>query len=468
MGPHGSAGRWRTSWEGSALTRPLLAWLLLAGGAAAAADVQYSLSSRTDVRVRSAYAGDLARGPDGGTAIATTEVELLPSAEVALGFEPSRVSLLYGPSIMFREPQASGPVVVLHRGRLAFTTRWEGGLLSLTEDGSYGETDVNPLRAQEGAAPTAVASAQAVSVVPYARSATLLNVDLTLSPRASLSLSAGYNLGGSLLTDGGVDADGGIVDAPLPFQHGPTAGARARVLLSDLDALSAAVSVTQASFVTQDQQLVAQATVAWDRQLSRAVSASVSAGLAYSRQLVCVTFRGARYCDAAVLQEALWSTLVTTNPANEDERPFQVPGLYVELLPVASAGVSWRGSVGQGSPVSLGATLRVGPYADHITGAVYERLEGRAQLEWSPARTVAFRAALGGGYAVPLYGNDTQGGDQLYAAEAALTWTPEPWVALAGSGRFVVAAAPRNFDYGHVEWIAGVSVLLRAQGTAGW
>lgn len=442
------------------ISRPMMVGVILTAGSTAAVDFQYTLIGRTDVRARSGLAGDLARTSDGGVVVATGEVELLPSGEATFGFGSSRVGLLYNPSILFREPQASGPVVVLHRGRVGLGTRWEGGSFLLTEDGAYGVADISTLRNPEAAPAATVATAQAGSILtaarlPYARSATSANLDLTLPGRVSLGFSAGYHLAGSIQNDAGLRD-------PLPFQYGPTGAVRARVGVTELDSLSATAQFMQATFVYGAEQLLAEVSVAWERQISRNVTGSLTAGAAYARQHVCTIFTdpdggtAERYCELPTPAPPNWDTTLAT------------PGWYTSVFPVASAGASWRGSVGQGSPIVASAFVRLAPFADSTRGVVYERLEGRLQGDWSPARTIVLRAIGTGAYAIQVGGPGNQGGDQLYSGEGVMTWTPEQWFSLMASARVIWLAQPRLGNPGRLDWAGTVSVILRAHDTLGW
>jgi len=434
--------------------------VLLAGGAAGAVDFEYTVSARMDGRARSSLAGDLAKAPDGGVAIATGEVELLPSGEAALGFGPTRVSLMYNPSILFREPQAGGPVVVLHRGRLGVGTHWEHGTFSLTEDGSYGEADVSPLRNPEAAAVASAAATQAGSIlsakiIPFARSSTTASLGLTFPGRVSLGFSAGYQVGGSLANDAGV-AD------PLPFQYGPTGAASVRVGVTELDGVAVSAQVMQATFVYGAEQLLAQTVVSWERQVTRTFSTTLSGGPAFSRQRVCAIFTppdgGAarRFCEQP-----------TPPPANWDPTLVKL-GWSSNVFPVASGGASWRTSVGQGAPIVFSALVRLAPFADYNTGLVYERIEGRLQADWAAARTVVLRAVGSGAYAVQMGGPGTQGGEQLYSGEAQVTWAPEQWFSMVASARVVWSAQPRLQNPGRLDWAGTVSVILHAHDTLAW
>lgn len=457
MDSRGNDGLWSRR---RAISRPAVVGVLLAAGSAAAADVQYTLIGRTDARVRSGLAGDRAKTPDGGVALATGEVELLPSGEAVLGLDSTQVSLLYNPSILLREPQASGPVVVLHRGRAGLGTRWEGGSFLLTEDGAYGEADISTLRNPEAATAATGTAIRAGSILraeilPYARSATSANLELALPQRVSLGFSAGYRLAGSLPNDAGIRD-------PLPFQYGPYGAVRARVGVTDLDSLSATAQIMHATFVYGAEQLLAEASVTWDRQVSRTVTTSLSAGAAYARQHVCTIFTdpdggtAERYCE-----------LPTPVPENWD-RELTTPGWYESVFPVVSAAASWRASMGQGSPIVASAGVRLAPFADSTTGVVYERIEGRLQGDWSPARTVVLRAIGSGAYATRVGGPGEQSGDQLYSGEGVITWTPEQWFSVMASARIIWLAQPRLGNPGRLDWAGTVSVILRAHDTLGW
>lgn len=451
MGRRSAQGWGGGGWQ--ALPRPLALGVVLAATLASAADVRYNVGGIVNTRVRSSLAGDLSTAAG---AAATYEIELIPTAEVGLGFEPTLLSLRYNPSILFREIERLGPVVVLHNGRLAVGTRWEGGSFTFTEDASYGETDMNPLRNEPGATPTTttVTNPQSVGVIPYARSATAASVSFAFPHQVGLTLTAGYQLGGSLATDGGVQlAD--PVTAPLPFQYGPTGLVGVRVAATELDTVAATAQVSQATFSTGEEQLIALATVTWDRRLTRSLSSSLLAGGALTRQRVCTVFELKNFCDPDALP-ANWDTTLVT------------PGWYMAILPAFSASGTWSGAANGGAPLAVTALARVTPFADRVTGAVYSRFEANLTALWSPTKTIAVRGVASVGYALHLSGVDTQGGDQVYMGEGTFTWTPEPWVSLAALLRVAWVHQPRLQVPGYLDWAAALSAVFRLQGTVGW
>jgi hypothetical protein len=463
-----TARRW---WRQCGRTMSLRLFLGALTGAmsAQAAEFQYAVGARLDTRIRSGLTSDVAASADGGVTLASGEVEVIPSGEATLGFGPTRMGLGYNPSILFRDLESGGRVVALHRGRLNVGTRWEGGSFQLTEDAAYGQVDFNPLRTPEGAptgqGTTLPPDAQNVRpvVVPFARSSTVASADVRLPARAGLSFSAGFNVSGSLASADGGTPSATTEDNPLPLQYGPFGAVGFRMAATEIDSFGVNASVMQATFVTKQWQLVSQATAGWNRQLSRSLSTALGLGASYVRQLVCVTFEGTIYCDRNQLLEA-------QRTSGAEETPGTNAGWHDDVLPVLTAGGTWRGEVGQGTPLTLGAALRVAPFSDPVTAVVYGRLEGNFRAEWAPTRTVSLRGGLGAGYAFHMFNlsgttTDTQAGQQIYSADLGASWLPAQWLSFSAGARLVWAR--QSAESNQVQWAGTLSVLFRTQDTLG-
>lgn len=397
-----------------------------------AAEVTYGVAVRTDVRTRTPLPGD--RGQ-----YVTGDLELNPRGEITLGVDTSTFFLGYMPTLLWREPQVGGGrLLPLHRARLAFGSRWQRVTMLLSQDGAYGVADIGSLRLPDGSLPTSVAEVQTLGSVPYVRSLTLLNVETNPADRFTLGFSAGYSLSGSTEDS-----------QALPLQYGPLASVRARVALTRTDGLTTTAQVSQATFVTGQEQLVAQLLETWDRQISRTLQLNLGAGVAFTREEV-------------IAQQG-------------------IPGGYLDVLPVALATLSWR-EVLQGHPLRLDTSLRMAPFSDRFTANVYERVEARVAGEYRPAREWITTAAVGGALAVPLgfslqrpEGASTadnlrlaQAGDRLVFAEGTVAWSVKTWLLLQASARVLWTEQPRRNMPGQVQAVGTLSVTVLEQDSVAW
>lgn len=398
--------------------RHLLLAMGLAAASAHAADLTYLLTLREDTRVRSPLPGDLGQGT-------TADVELLPGGTLGLAWEKTALALSYTPSILLREPQLGGRVLPLHRGRVGLTQAWRGATLAVSEDFSVGDLDVGSLRQPEGGTPGGVAEVQTLGATKYVRSATLATLDTPLARRLGLSLSAGYQV------SGGTD-----VAAAMPLQHGPSFSAQLGHEWTRRDKLTARLQVTGASFSTKQEQLISQLLGGYVRQLSRFASVNALAGLAVTRELI---------PEGAGLGE---------------------PGEYFEILPVGSVSLATSVPVPH-QYLALNGTVRLFPFSDRFTGAVYERLELAQSTEWRPVKGLSLTEAAGLAWAVPV-GLAVQAGDKLYYGELGAAWTSVRWLKLAATGRLLWAEQPRLMTPGQLQWVVTLSVALLQQNATAW
>jgi hypothetical protein len=402
---------------------------------AVAAEADYVVAARSDVRVRSAVPGDR-------STVAAAEVELLPDGEAGLRWKTYRFALQYNPSLIIRDRVDLSPFIFLHRGRATLTANFERANLSLVQEASFGETDVGALRAADGAPPGSAPTVQTVGAVPYVRSATTAVVDVRLTEVLGLSVSGGYLLSGSR----GNDA--------LPFQWGPTATARLRWAVSRLDALTTIAQATASWFSPRvgrregQQQLVSFITEQWDRQLTRTLTTSLGAGLAFTRDYV------------PPLDPPQFDANGDPLPPGVGE---PIPGLYREVLPVVSATLGWH----EEAHTNLLFSTRMAPFADRFTGLVYERIETRAQGEFRLDRPLVFTAATGFAIAVPV-GQTQQAGDRVIYGEVTGGWTPKEWFLLGFSARALWTEQPRLGVPGQLQWLTSVWVSVRDHDVTAW
>ncbi|GMU60053.1 MAG: hypothetical protein AMXMBFR34_18160 [Myxococcaceae bacterium] len=389
---------------------PLLALLLAAR--AWGLDVQYEVAARSDVRTRTVQPGSLGS--------VTSEVEVRPSAGLLLGTADTRFGAAYRPSLLFRDPFALGPVGLLHRGQLLFTQRWPLVSLRVDVDGSWGTSDISALRPADTLPPGSVET-PTLGLLPYVRLWSRAGVDWQVGRRVTLGVDGGYQVSGS------------PGDLSLPMQQGPFAALRLGWRPTERDTLTTTLQAAHADFVTGQVQTVLQGTQTWRHTFTARTGLSLSGGVAFTREDI---------------------------PVIDLPRPPQ-PGLYRELLPVASVSVDHRAS-GVGT-VDVLALARLGPFQDRFTGNVYERLEALGLARWRPVREVELTGTLGGGWAVDI-GRAEQLGDRIVYGDVLVAWTPEAWLLLQGNARLGWSAQPSYEIPSGLQWLLGVAVTFRDAG----
>lgn len=395
--------------------RLTLALLTLLASTALAIDVKYAVGARSELRTRTPLPGET--GAD-----VFADLELDPTLDLALLFDTTTLAFQYAPTLLWRQPGASGRLLPLQRGRVGFTQKWSKALFTLSEDAAWGLADIGALRNPEDVGQTgAVNPVQTLGGVPYLRSATAMTLDGQLTNRISLGASASFAISGS--------PEG--TENGMPLQWGPAGSVRLRAVATRLDALTTSSTVVSSRFLTGEEQLVVTLTESWEHTLARTLSFTLAAGPALTREV--------RVDTAA--------------------------GTYVEWLPVASGSISWNDKISR-QPIRLTGSVRMAPFADRFSKSVYERLEGRVQGDWKPGRDWAVLAAGTAAYAVPL-GNNDQAGDSLVSGEASLTWTPLRWLVLQGSARVLWTDQPR-LGLSGVQALGVVSVTVREQDSVGW
>jgi hypothetical protein len=396
----------------------LVLWVALLAQPAIGAEASYAVAARTDLRTRSPLPGE--RG-----SIVTGDLEFVPDLQGALRWSTGLVSLQYNPSLLLREPQVLGPVTFLHRGRFLVTKRWERVSLTLVQEGAQGRLDVGALRNPEGSTPGGVPELQTLGTVPYVRSASLAVLDAQPSARVALTVSGGYLISGSP-----------VAGNSMPLQWGPIASARLRLSASGRDTFSTELQASSARFATGQEQQIAQATETWERRLTTALTASMGAGVAVTREYIIEVPGG------------------------------PIAGTFLEVLPVVLATAAWR-QPGLVQPVQVTASARMAPFADRFTGQVYERIEARLQADWRPERAWTLTAAAGLAYAVPL-GRARQAGDWLAFGEGAAAWSAKDWLLLGFSARVLWVEQPRLGVGGLLQWVGTLTLTVRDHDATAW
>jgi len=385
------------------------------------ADVHTILTGRVETRVRSPLPGD--RG-----SILTTDLELLPDAQVTLAWGNTRIGFQYNPSLLLREPQLLGRVYLLHRGRAAFTQRFGRASLLVQQEASAGETDVSALIPTDGTPINNASGVQTSGAIPYRRLASMAMLDANPNDRTSFTLSGGYIISGSPL-----------VNYSLPLQWGPVASASFRGKLLPRNALITSAQFMSSTFATGQTQLIAALTESYERQFSREVTVSIGGGAALTREHI-----------------------VALPPI---AGPSPIPGDYQEILPVALATVAWRSRAAH-SPMVFNGSARLGPFADRFTGYVYERVETQLGAEWRFERPWTWVGSAGFAYAVPI-GLAQQVGDSLYYAESGVRWSVFNWLQLGALGRVVYSQQPR-LGAGQFQWLLTLSATVRHERSMAW
>ncbi len=403
--------------QGGATAAALLLALLLAAPAGAV-DVLYQTSARAELRLRTPLPGDT-------SSTLTGDLELNPQGDVAFTWTSTTLGLQYAPTLIWREPQTGGRLLPLHRLRAALGHRWDRVTLLASQEGTQGMLDVGSLRAAPGALPGVAPEVQTLGPVPYVRSASVFSLDARPTDRTSFYLQGGYFVSGS------PDPE----EENLPLQWGPAVSGAFRARVSNRDTFLLGSQLFQAVFLTGQEQFFVTATTGWERQLSRPILLSLSGGAALTRQ---------RLLSSA----------------------FALPGVYIEVLPVASATLGWRERLLR-MPIRVEASLRLSPFADRFTGAVYERLEARVFAEWLPEQRWTVTGAGGVAYVLPI-GLGTQAGDSLVYAEGAAVWEARTWLLLGLSARVLFSQSPRLGLGGMFQAVTSVSVTVRDQGATAW
>lgn len=336
------------------------------------------------------------------------------------------LTLRLNPSLLLREPHLGGQVFPLAAGQVLLATRGDRWDLALAQDASYGVQDVGTLRNPDGSRPTGVPEVQTLGAVPYLRSGTSITLNDAPSRRTAWSLTAGY------LVQGSPDP----TNVTLPLQWGPNGQGRFRWQLTRPDWLATNAQVSQTTFATGQNQFIAMLSESWERNWSPTISSTLGGGVAFTR-----------------------------------ERIVQIPGGpqagdYEELLPVVFASVAKRQRVNQ-QTLTFEVAGRMAPFADRFTGAVYERIEGSAQLTWSPQRNLMLRPSTGLAYAVPV-GRAVQAGDRLVFAEGTATWWATRWLGLIAYSRVALVSQPRLGIVDQVQWVGTLSVVLQDEQSFTW
>lgn len=397
----------------------VVAALALCAAPARAVEVSWLAVGRLDVRLRTPLPGDVAT-------VLTTDLELLPIANLNFTWSRTRLELTYTPSLIFREPQLLGPVRLMNRGSAQFRHRWRQATLTLTQQGAYGQADVGALRTRQDVTGVPVVEVQTLGLVNYVESVTYAQLDALTTRRTQLSLSAGYRLAGS------------PDSAALPLQRGPLARVAFRYQVDRRDTLTTVAQASHADFVNGQQQTLATLTEELTHLLARPLSLTASAGAAWTREVV---------------PDGLPTRLL--------------PGTFNEVLPVASATLSWREPLNTPT-LQLDASVQLAPFADRFTGLIYERLEGRVSGRKVLPAELAVSANLGAAYAVPL-GRSPQAGDTIAYADASLSWLTTRWLTLVASTRLLYAHQPRlGGQTGAWQWVLTLSAQVQDQGSTVW
>ncbi|HEX4384531.1 MAG TPA: hypothetical protein VH083_16330, partial [Myxococcales bacterium] len=179
------------------------------------------------------------------------------------------------------------------------------------------------------------------------------------------------NLAGSYFITGGADAIG---RTSLPLQHGVTLSSGIGWTATREDTFTATILATGTSFNPSQRSETGSLSLGYRRSINDRTG--VDAGLGFG-----------------------------AGAAQGGAQP-----VAVSPFPVASAGITHTIPLRNAS-VSGGLHATLSPSIDPVTGAIYEFLQGNADLSWSPLTVLRFSAHAGYGRA--LSGTQVQGQDLI-------------------------------------------------------
>jgi hypothetical protein len=363
------------------------------------------------------------RAPDPGEQ--TGEVSV--GARAALGLEGRRhgATVAYLPRAVFLTE--TGRVTALHAGLLStewrYAPRWRA---EASATGSYGERDFLladvTLPATAGGAPapgatpgtpSPVAPAEPLPVptlarLPYASGALTLGVAGAPGPRSAVRLSV----------RGGVEG-GTTAAARAAYAERRNAGFSAghEWTVSRRDVLESTLDGTGARFVRGPTTAVAALTVTWRRELSARTGVWIGAGPTMEAEAE----DGERTALVAAGGEA---------------------GIRHRLFrPI----------------VEGGASVRVAPVIDRISGTAYHRADGTAAVQWQATTGWLLRGIAAAGVAT----NGPQQGDRVVSGEAEAAWSRlDRWTTAFGVRWLRQEVAALTLQ----EWSAYVSAGWRIGG----
>jgi hypothetical protein len=351
--------------------------------AALLANANWDVSLRTEARGGTVPNAIVTKQSD-TTAVVGSEAGGVGQVDASLGvsgdYEDLTYSASWQPHYLRATVVENQPDELLNSGRLGLVYR-VSSLTRITfgESFAYGVQDFSPLVACQlsavcnvtntGAQSTAGnATTQRVVVkLVYLNQVSNLGFDTALSHLVKLNVAASYFI------TGGADHDG---REALPLQHGLTLTSGLGWTATREDVFSATLAATATNFNPAQRSETGALQLGWRRSLNDRTGFDVGLGF------------GAGAAQGGAQPEA-------TSP-----------------FPVASAGITHTIPLRTAS-VSGGLHATLTPAIDPVTGAIYELLQGNADLSWSPATVLRFSGHVGYGRALSSQyeGQDLLSGD---------------------------------------------------------
>lgn len=337
--------------------------------------IRYALGIQLELR--SGHPTGYNTRPD-GTGPVRTEAEVDPTAGIRFPLEGGGLTLSYEPRIFIVgsavPPAADGSpgnrVSYLHRGRL--TLEWEPSgrwKLFLNARAVYGQYDFSPLATVVPGAPTTITPGLPIpgpGNIPDQRQLEVEDLSAgagfvhALSPTLSWLVGAGY------IRSGGATP---AAQQSLPRQQGPLGATALQWQTGPLDAWTALLDGSNASFSTGARATLIDLTGTWTHEWSRIFRTDLTGGA--------TAFR-----DSGV-----------PNPAGG------VQPTVEKVLPAVGLSVTQRVLQPAGIVTNV-LQLRVAPLPDQLTGSIYERFEAVLLSSLPVAGPLWFSATSGVAVAV--------------------------------------------------------------------
>jgi hypothetical protein len=310
-----------------------------------AANGVFTLTDRTEIRVRN---------PDPISNALALDTDTLVDARAVITLPSTLYTIAYIPQLSLLDFNGAGiHPALIHGAQLAADWHSHRTRIVVSEQAAYGDLTFESLQSLPSPAspptpatpgqpaplpsPTLVPAAQSVR---YAFSKTTVGSTVDLRPW-TLTMDVAYQL------SGGADS---AAEQTLPFEHGPLADASADLKLGARDHLITIATFSQWSFSSGNDDVLAQAEEQWRHHWARMTDTSLGVG-AYETHV----------------------------------RPSFTAPYQDDVSAVADAAIDQGFSQGANhEELRLGAA--VGPLVNRLTGQVDERVSATAEAIWSRRR----------------------------------------------------------------------------------
>jgi hypothetical protein len=298
----------------------------------------------------------LATRAGGGLPEPTVDADTTPEAKLTVRSRWWDVTASYAPRFTGSLAGAERQSYALHQGRIGARFQDRRGSVYLYEDSGHGRLSLLTLGAYAGATPgtTPIAAPPTTAILDYAWSRTGIVARLIASRRW------GVNATGELALSGGASAS---AEATLPFQTAIRVGLGAEYAASRRDHLTGLLDTSRAVFSTGLEDTLVQAKVSWRHDLDRTFATTLAVGIGAS----------------------------TSHPETASV-------VRTAAAPIVEAGISYRP---RASELDLGLNVKLSPVIDAFSGRVDQRVEGSANVAWTPARDLSIQAQLGVARSIP-------------------------------------------------------------------